>query len=454
MMQRQSLYFLVFLWIGSTASAQAYLQGYSRYQRGNIKGAIAALESAITQAKNESDLVNIYKYLGISFYSDGQKEKAAESFKKALRIDPKIEINPDEVLDPAVIEFVNGIRSTMTTKATEKESENPQNATHETATDSINSTEKKTVPPSKKSITSRIRIKTNAPQAKIIADGQTLGSAGETIVYKIGMTTFTIEAPGYKSRKFHIDLKKDQETRLMVPLQELNSDQDPGPIRRSVSVAGVKNKRSGDELFLEPDRNTRKRMVKNRENADLSTDMENYSGFWTTDKMSPQSPENRASSLTSGDASTSQTKWSPAWALIPFGFGQFLNGRPILGTGFMTVEFAILYHSLQLQNQASKSKKEANKTASSGKVSAADQELINQKNSESDRGVKQATLSQIAFMMVWIAGSAQAAVDMEGVKIGGSTEIPLLGINGDIVLLSNTYTPSLPLFAARLSHNF
>jgi tetratricopeptide (TPR) repeat protein len=429
-MKKITIYFLMHLLIESTGTAQAYLQGYSRYQRGNFKGAIAAFESAISKAKNKSDLLNIYKYLGMSFYSDGQKDRAAESFKKALTIDSKLEINPDEVLDKGLLDFVNGIRSSIGSPIDPNSQKIAANSHPESsppnASSSPNSNEDLGTPKDPKSNPTtisdtsngnnkiaKILIKTNASNAKILVDGNVLGIAGENLIYKPGIAIIIIEAPGYKTRKIRYNIKNDQENRLTIPLRKISSHQGLDPKSPNASLASDKKNEDQDHLFTPPNKKKRKKGEKTKDDSGQNQDIEDYSGFWATNGASHLSKNSETLSNSDLKDIPAEKRWSPAWNLVPFGFGQFINNRPILGITFMTLEFAILYQSISFQNKASKSQKDANKLASADKVSSTDQDQINKKNNESDAAIKKATLSQIGFIMIWIAGSAQAAIDLE-----------------------------------------
>lgn len=74
------------------------------YNYGEYEKAIKQLESALQYLKqlNKNEQVEAYKYLAFSYVAFGDKEKAKEQFKKALMLDPKLELDPATV-SPKII---------------------------------------------------------------------------------------------------------------------------------------------------------------------------------------------------------------------------------------------------------------------------------------------------------------------------------------------------------------
>lgn len=74
------------------------------YNSGEYENAIKQLESALQYLKQltQNEQVEAYKYLAFSYVAFGDKEKAKEQFKKALVLDPKIELDPATV-SPKII---------------------------------------------------------------------------------------------------------------------------------------------------------------------------------------------------------------------------------------------------------------------------------------------------------------------------------------------------------------
>ncbi len=76
----------------------------SYYNNGEYENAIKQLENALQYLKqlNKNEQVEAYKYLAFSYVAFGDKEKAKEQFKKALNLDPKLELDPATV-SPKII---------------------------------------------------------------------------------------------------------------------------------------------------------------------------------------------------------------------------------------------------------------------------------------------------------------------------------------------------------------
>lgn len=95
----------------TTVTAQTYTAGYTKYQRGDFKGAERSLLQAVTKETSKSATANSWKLLGICQYMLGNKGGATTSFKEALAINTGLIIASGEVLDESVIAHFNKIKS-------------------------------------------------------------------------------------------------------------------------------------------------------------------------------------------------------------------------------------------------------------------------------------------------------------------------------------------------------
>ncbi|MEO0129320.1 MAG: tetratricopeptide repeat protein [candidate division WOR-3 bacterium] len=84
------------------------------YNNGEYESAIKQLESALQYLKqlNKNEQVEAYKYLAFSYVAFGDKEKAKEQFKKALTLDPKLELDPATV-SPKIIKVFEEAKAEM-----------------------------------------------------------------------------------------------------------------------------------------------------------------------------------------------------------------------------------------------------------------------------------------------------------------------------------------------------
>ncbi|MEO0185077.1 MAG: tetratricopeptide repeat protein [candidate division WOR-3 bacterium] len=86
------------------------------YNNGEYENAIKQLEDALQYLKqlNQSEQVEAYKYLAFSYVAFGDKERAKEQFKKALLLDPKLELDPATV-SPKIIKVFEEAKAEMAT---------------------------------------------------------------------------------------------------------------------------------------------------------------------------------------------------------------------------------------------------------------------------------------------------------------------------------------------------
>ncbi len=84
------------------------------YNNGEYENAIKQLEDALQYLKqlNQTEQVEAYKYLAFSYVAFGDKERAKEQFKKALMLDPKLELDPATV-SPKIIKVFEEAKAEM-----------------------------------------------------------------------------------------------------------------------------------------------------------------------------------------------------------------------------------------------------------------------------------------------------------------------------------------------------
>jgi tetratricopeptide (TPR) repeat protein len=86
------------------------------YNNGEYESAITQLENALQYLKqlNQNEQVEAYKYLAFSYVAFGDREKAKEQFKRALDLDPKLELDPATV-SPKIIKVFEEANAEMVT---------------------------------------------------------------------------------------------------------------------------------------------------------------------------------------------------------------------------------------------------------------------------------------------------------------------------------------------------
>lgn len=90
-------------------------KGY--YNNGEFENAINELQRALQYLKqlNQNDQVEAYKYLAFSYVAFGDKLKAKEQFRKALVLDPNLELDPATV-SPKIIKVFEEVKSEISVK--------------------------------------------------------------------------------------------------------------------------------------------------------------------------------------------------------------------------------------------------------------------------------------------------------------------------------------------------
>ncbi len=84
----------------------------SYYNGGEYEQAITELEKALQFLKqlNQIDQVEAYKYLAFSYVAFGDKEKAKEQFRLALKLEPDMELDPSTV-SPKIIKVFEEVKA-------------------------------------------------------------------------------------------------------------------------------------------------------------------------------------------------------------------------------------------------------------------------------------------------------------------------------------------------------
>ena len=86
---------------GSSNKGQAALNtGLKQYDDGEYQPAAKSLQSALDQGLADKDKVNAHKHLAFIHCSNGRNGPCREEFRKALAIDPKLELTPAEAGHP------------------------------------------------------------------------------------------------------------------------------------------------------------------------------------------------------------------------------------------------------------------------------------------------------------------------------------------------------------------
>ena len=84
----------------SSKGPAALAAGLKQYDDGEYQPAAKTLQSAIDQGLSDKDKVNAHKHLAFIHCSNGRTATCREEFRKALAINPKLELTPAEAGHP------------------------------------------------------------------------------------------------------------------------------------------------------------------------------------------------------------------------------------------------------------------------------------------------------------------------------------------------------------------
>lgn len=79
---------------------QSLSAGVDAYNEGKYPDAVKNLQSALDQGLSAGDQVKAHKYLAFTHCVSGKERLCREEFRKALDINPKLELEPAEVEHP------------------------------------------------------------------------------------------------------------------------------------------------------------------------------------------------------------------------------------------------------------------------------------------------------------------------------------------------------------------
>ncbi|HEY6897804.1 MAG TPA: TssQ family T6SS-associated lipoprotein [Rhodocyclaceae bacterium] len=81
-------------------AGQALSAGIEDYNEGRYAEAVKTLQSALDQGLGVSDQVKAHKYLAFTHCVSGKERLCRDEFKKALEINPNLELEPAEAGHP------------------------------------------------------------------------------------------------------------------------------------------------------------------------------------------------------------------------------------------------------------------------------------------------------------------------------------------------------------------
>ncbi len=198
---------------GASSSVKA---GITHYTKGEFKEAIVELQKALTLSPSQDEKTKAYKFMGLSYYTLGQKPAAEESFKNCLKQGSGCVLKKDEALDESVLPFFAGLKDKQGKAPAKADAAKP---------------------------TTHIFVECNAPGAEIMIDGIIAGSAGSLITAPPGTIEIEVHAKGFKPRKLKAIVVKNKDNRYQLTLEKLPV----GPSKEELARAAAAKEKAQQE---------------------------------------------------------------------------------------------------------------------------------------------------------------------------------------------------------------
>lgn len=448
-------------WMAFAPSAfgQSYAQGHAKYLRGDFRGAEKALTAAV-KTEAGADRAKSLKLLGICQYMLGDRARAGDSFRQAVKLKPGLAITSSEVLDEDVIAFFQ--------QETKKPTPAPAQTPPQIATKAPTPQVATKASGAKKTL---LRVNANVPNASVSMDGILAGIAGDVINAEPGQVEVEVTAKGYLGQRLKVNIAKDRENTITVNLQK------PKPKATSVAQKQkaepkpkkAKGKKPKDDDLFAP--------VPSDDYAaepatDPAAEFERETGNYTAGQGGPGVPQGAQLAYTTGGqpvyaiivpqqaatytpppppappgqqyaegdpympppamppdpAAATDPAYSDAPAptkgasksnllitLLPFGAGQFQNGSYVLGGAFLGAEtYALYYYYTNLQ-KVTKATNERNafvkdKQATGDELTEDEQGYVTRTDNYIRDTKQQIQYAQLGFVGLWAVGVVEALI--------------------------------------------
>lgn len=283
------------------AFSQSYSTGYSKYVKGDFAGAENAFKLTLNKSISDAEKARLHKMIGISQYMQGKRIAAETSFQQAKALNPYINISASEVLDDSIIPFFNTVQA-----APSKASSRPAPAAASTT----------------------LKIYANVPGATITVDGVKLGTIGKPISVTPGIHEVTVSARGYQAVTQPIDIRSGVANNLSVNLKKATSTKpEPAPV-----------------ILTPPDPVPEPKVTK----SDAETKKDKVKKSRKKSKISKSGSKKvvRKRKTRRKKSGSSKSKPSTALYMAPFGTGQYVNQKPLLGATFTVLQGGSLIYGV------------------------------------------------------------------------------------------------------------
>lgn len=92
-------------------AGQTLTAGINEYNEGKYADAVKSLQNALDQGLGVGDQVKAHKYLAFTYCVSGRERLCREEFRKALDINPDLELEPAEAGHPLWGPVFRGVKS-------------------------------------------------------------------------------------------------------------------------------------------------------------------------------------------------------------------------------------------------------------------------------------------------------------------------------------------------------
>ena len=413
------------LLISTTTFAQSYDAGFTKYQRGDFKGAERSLLQALSKEVPIITKVKTLKILGICQFKLGNKNGAAKSFKDGLAVDRELSIDANEVIDPSIVDFFKRTKQEYVLA-------NPQFSATPTPTVAASSPPvpvPKVPPPGidvgsglevnsgagKKKDGTYIIVESSNPEANVMIDGIRAGPVNSQIEVDPGPITVEISALGMEPKTKTIEAIKGHITTVTVELTK------PKQKKMAKKKQKRKKRKQEDDMF-----DSKKSGYNPAAEFESDTGLSPYAPAPASvyqPGYQPGAAPGYAPQVASNNGQYGNNYQVRAAAhgnyfiaALPFGAGQFQNGSPLTGIGFFAGEAGSLYYYYSKSKSAKNSEaaiilfKEEN-TANGDVLSDEDKAFVEESEAYIASLKKKSTYGLYGFGVLWIAGVVEAIVN-------------------------------------------
>ena len=269
--------------------AQTLQQSMQYYFRGDLNGTENSLNATLRNKISDKDRSQAYKYLGIVQFMKGKKDPAANSFRNALRINPKLGISASEALDESVIPFFNSVKadkSKYAAKAAPKQSTAARapRAASVPATASVAASGSSMRSVANKAKRTTLFIKCNVRSASVMIGGILAGTVNSVLDVNPGKQKLEISSPGYITKRITVNIVKNNENSINIDLAKPQPKPKPQPVVPKASRV-AKTSRSSDVSGSSS-------RMDYQEDYSSQSSQNSYYGAQSAPSMQPQVPQN------------------------------------------------------------------------------------------------------------------------------------------------------------------